>query len=238
MASRRYGARPGQLRGFGRVPRDLDEVVAYVAVLDEQGRRTGEQRAVTLIERAVDAIRYGGTIREAAARCGVHVSTFYDWRESGVSARADVLNGRRTLGQLTKAERMHVQFDDRLTEAEAERAMLLTGLAFRLAQGIERQTTRRKRVGGEVVEEVLTSETAEPDMRAIQWLAAVTDPERFGTQRVELSGTTKQEHSGPDGGPIPYDVRVSQVLERVRALKAADHADGANGQAPEPAETP
>lgn len=172
------------------------------AVLEE--RRDGSK--VTVADRIVEAIRAGNYVETAAALAGVDKTTFYDWLNTGA-------NAVNKTGKLTVKEQHCIEFSHSVARAMAEsEAEDVAGLAA-LARGI----TRVERVvvdeRGNELSRTVVAERILPDAKVLMWRLERRFGERWGRNRLELSG--------PSGGPIDVSItdqqaeQLSDVLQGV-----------------------
>lgn len=184
----------------GRAPIDLDSVVD----------RTPDGQPITLMDRAVETLRFGGFTADVAARCGVSVATVREWERIGTATLVALQDGSKRTHQLTPAERNAARFVTACTKAEADGKMLLLGLAESLSRGgaVQKVTTVKANAKTGVVETTTKEIPALPDSQMIRWRLERRWPADFGPkQAVEITGK--------DGGPVRLD-----IPESVRALYA------------------
>jgi hypothetical protein len=210
----------------------------------------GDGAPVTVLERAVDTLRVGGYISDAAARCGVTEATMHRWLRTGARLANDLLSGRRTSRDLTDEERDQLRFAQACAEAEAEGKAVLLQLSHRLSVGgIPVETVTIKEVEptpavtdaeGRIIrpaipgarETTTKRETTLPDGQMIRWRLAARWPEHYGPRG-------RMEVTGEGGGPIevadrtPVDALIA-TLSRMAAQQSA--IDAASVEAP--ADTP
>ena len=220
-----FAPMPTHQRGYSwtgsrRRPRDLDEVVRT----EEDAQ--GNPRPVTLLDAMVEAMSVSGITADVAARAGITAAQLRDWRAKGARAVNDVLLGTRKLGQLTAEERQCAALDERLRKAENEARLFLAGTARREAQGgrqVRKTKVKHQRVEGALVEveRVEITETAAPDGAMLRWLLATRWPDEYGRARLELSG--------PDGGPIPVELRSAsdKLLDDLSRMASHEQEVGA-----------
>lgn len=214
-----------------RPTRDIYDIVGY----------TSGGAPIRVIDRAVDTIRIGGSVRDVADRCGLDQSVVREWLRRGTAVSADIFGGRRLMGDLTRHERKCFEFVQLTAQAEADGKAYLLGLAEQVARGgfvVETVTEKvdpTKLVDGKpVVLERTTKRTlAAPDGPMIRWRLAARWPAEF-RNRVEITGA--------EGGPVQVDAspiidRLLSELERIATNTAAtDDLLGAIDVPSEPAE--
>lgn len=215
----RTGAQPTR-RHQGKPVLDLHATIAYVEVPNPDGPGTVRQ-AQSIIDVAADTFRFYGTWPDAAARCGIHVDTLRAYVEHGAKVRRNLLSGDIKTGDLRAHDRQCVELLDRIERAQADGALMLTGVLARSAQGHQLPPeTKTKRDGaGNVLQVDTTIRYAQPDTRSAMWLLERTRPADYGPahQRVEVTGA--------DGAPLidvekPLD-RLTQLLDSIRKNRAA-----------------
>lgn len=199
---------PKTTTGRGRVGRkhELDRTITV------QGR---EQ---TVEDLAIERIRTGIPIIEAAAGVGIRRQTIHEWRRRGVRARERHIAGEA----VTEDEERMIRFADRCDQAEAEGFSIEWTRLGQLAAGglvAERTVvTIKTDADGKVVsrsEETQQSRTL-PSESAIKFRLGV----RYGVrERVELSG--------PDGGPIPVELAAAALTARLVELGRRSGRPGA-----------
>lgn len=194
---------------------------------------------VTILDRAVETLKVGGFLNDAAARSGMDISTMQRWVRTGARLSREILQGTRTNADLTVEERDLVRFTAACAEAEAEGKMVLLGLAHRLSVGgIPMVTETTEEVEGvdplrdpetgaivhpgfpRKVRTTRKTETAQPDGAMIRWRLERRWPEEFGRPASRL------ELSGPDGGPVEVENRspVDNLLARLQQIAGAQDA--------------
>lgn len=172
---------------------------------------------VTVADTIVEALRAGNYLEAAAAMAGVHRDTVHTWLKTGAQAHADLHAGTRTRRQLTKLDKLCMEFSDAVAEAQDQAEGLDVGrLAQLAAGGITQEVVTEKQVlQGEgdqaklvVTERTVRKSTTLPDGDTLRWRLERRFPDRWGRRRVELTGA--------DGGPVEVDLvgqGVSQLLD-------------------------
>lgn len=215
----RTGAQPTR-RHQGKPVLNLHAPIAYVEVPDPNGPGTVRQ-AQSIIDVAADTFRFYGTWPDAAARCGIHVDTLRGYVDHGARVRRNMLSGDMKAGDLRAHDRQCVELLERIERAQADGALMLTGVLARSAQGhqLPPETKTKRDSAGNVLQVETTVRHAQPDPRSAMWLLERTRPADYGPahQRVEVTGA--------DGAPLvdvgkPLD-RLTSLLDSIRANRAA-----------------
>lgn len=213
----------------GRPPTDLGATVGWVEV-------DGVQKEVTLADRIVEVVGLGMFLTDAAAAVGFPVETLRAWRQRGAAATRHLLNGDRTLTQLSAHERQCADLSIRWDRAEMEARRALLGVADKVAKGGLTRTEVTKKVlhretedpeTGRLVETTTKTVDVLPDGRMLSWMLERRWPEDYGRRRVEITGA--------DGGAVQIEDNGSAVaklraaIEEIREAKTEDAAANGNG---------
>lgn len=183
--------------------------------IDQVARtRTVEDRDVdvTVADVIVEQLRAGNYIEAAAAAAGVAKQTVYTWQKNGAAALAKLATGEA----LTPDEARYATFVEAVDEAQGVAQVTDVTRLAQLATGGLKTTTVTEKVevdseGNErVIERTRKTETTLPNAAVLMW--------RLERRWPELFGRVRHEHSGPDGGPIPTEVRVSNLLDAMRTF--------------------
>jgi hypothetical protein len=170
--------------------------------LDAVLRQTGSG-PVTVADEIIERVRGGAARADAAASVGIARSTLQEWVRDGARLAARRLAG----DELTDDEHALADFSDREAEAVAEWKVEQELQLSLLSTARSREVVTEKRdSAGNLLERTTRTEGIEPDARVIQWRLERRFPDQYGRQRLELSG--------PDGGPVPLDLR-SAALDRL-----------------------
>lgn len=178
-------------------------------VLVRDGKR------ITAGERIVEALRIGEYVETAAALANVDKTTVYEWLKVGANAHDLVNRQGRTLKSLTKHQLDCMEFSHAVAQAQAAARVEDVATLAEVAQGGRQivTTTTKRNAEGEVIEHTTRTETAQPNVAALTWRLERRWPEEWGRRRVEVSG--------PDGDPIPVEVRAQSLVAALKAHQGA-----------------
>lgn len=186
--------------------------------------RDGE---VMVWDRIAEVLRVGGSLKDAAARCGVSTPSLHAWVRNGTRLAAAVETGGRLEKSLTRAEAAEVRVARTVETATAEGKLLLLGLLDRVSRGHEtRVVTVKLDVHGNEIERTERTEQHGPDAATIRWRLSRHFPEEWAG-RVEVTGA--------GGGPIEVATTAERASELAEALRtqleaaAAGQAAATNG---------
>lgn len=173
----------------------------------------GTTTTITVADRIVERLTVGAYMEEAASSAGVHKDTVYEWLKIGANARARIIAGTVTPSKLTTHERRCLDFSDAVDQATGEWAMRsLTALEQHARGGLKSTTvTEKVDARGRVMERTTKTEELLPNPAVIQWRLERRFPDRYGRQRVEVSG--------PEGEAIPIEVRATELAAKLAQIK-------------------
>lgn len=189
------------LERIGR-PSDMTKVVAT----ERSGHKT------TVVERVVQVVRAGGPITYAAKAAGMSPYAIYEWVKTGAKCHNRHAQGTKR-SEFTAHERRCMDFANALQQAEGE---MVAEAVARLAQGAaggRQVTTVTERVdsAGDLVDRSTRIETLAPDPKIDMWRLRTRAPAEF---------TTRVEISGPEGEPVPIEVRAANLADGLRDFLA------------------
>lgn len=155
----------------------------------------------------VERLRAGGTRKDAAESVGIWYNTFLTWLEKGAKQKDGEFH----------------EFYEAVTQAEAEAALRFTAIIAKAANGYDAgevtrtvktvfRVKRTRHPNGLVVEEpVALQEVTETTVskREFDWRAALEWSKRRRPE--DWSEKIKQEHSGPDGGPLVFSEVIIEL---------------------------
>jgi hypothetical protein len=168
--------------------------------------RDQEGNPITSADRIVQAIRAGNYIEAAAPLGGVDKRTAYHWLKTGAKAYA------KDDAVRTDFERACMSFSHAVAKAQAEAEAEDVAQLARLARGgLPQIVTTVKIVDGKEVERTTKTEATLPNDRVLTWRLERRFPDRWGRQRVELTG--------PEGEAIPVEVRATKLVEAIEELR-------------------
>lgn len=207
----RKKAPPKERPSTGRRWVDLDDVV-------DNRQAGGKTVPVTLLDKCLETLRFGGTVADAASRLSITKETFHEWVRKGESLAADLLSGRRTAASLDKNEARAVRFANETGQAIAERKLYLLSLLHQRAQGDGERTIVTEKLADDpanpgqlkVVERSTRVEQREPSEKAIMFLLERGYREDWGPHTVV---------TGPDGGPVK--IEDTTPIDKLMAMLAA-----------------
>jgi len=169
-------------------------------------------------DRIIALIEGNNRPEAAAATAGVSKETLYASLRHG----RRVIDGRVPKGhRLTEKDRYLASFSDRYARAlgHAETGTIGSVMAAGLAESVETRTTR-KLIGTvegpdgrpePIYAEEVTTIRRPPDVANLRWVAE----RRFDAWAPK----TRNEHSGPGGGPIPVELQVEGLMAKWAAAR-------------------
>ncbi len=151
-------------------------------------------RDVTVADFIVEQIRAGVDPINAAGVCGVTPAEFQAWMREGTLVFSRLNAGSDWSKDFTPEQQDCALFADAVVRGRAAHIASLAVIAEQVARGgIEQRTTRRKVVGGQIVEEHTVTTKSLPDPRMLQWKLEKLEPSVYGgkaTLNVTVSDMT------------------------------------------------
>ena len=162
------------------------------------------------------ALHAGNFVETAASLAGVSVASVYDWKNRGDLARRQLDRE----GQIPDTEVRFLDFAEAVDHARASAEdEIVSALRSTALGGTVKRESRDPETG-----ETTSIEYALPNVAAQTFFLERSAPTRWGRRNVEVTG--------PDGGPIDLDVKVSaretvlaalgEIAERAGGLDAGD----------------
>lgn len=190
----------------GRPPK-LDMVIS-----EHRDPTTGALQRTTIYERVIQALKVGTPIAGVADSVGVNVDTIRDWMRQGARYQQDLHAGKINRGNLSENQRRVADFSADATRAAGEWEVRANTLLEQISQGglLVRTVTEKVDADGHVIERSTKTETTLPDPKVIITRLKMTRPDRYAERR---------EITGPEGAPIPLDVRVASLVESIEAQR-------------------
>lgn len=183
----------------------------------------GVETPVTVADMVVETMAKGNYLEVACALAGVRKTTVLDWLHKGRNAVIRSIQGEEIPSDL----RVFAEFSNRVAEAkataEAEGVDLLRELAYG-GRTVTHTTTKLDK-DGNVVERTVKDETLLPNAAAVMWRQERRFQKRWG-RRVEVAG--------PEGGSIPVEVRVQNLLEAAQSFQERSEEPDVGGEAGTP----
>lgn len=195
-------------RPFRRPPRDLDAVIDRRPVRNEVGDVEGYED-VSVMERLVEAIRTGASMRDAANRSGMDVRHLRHLRREGAEHWRAFYAGKLKTPRGIIEQKMRLYRD--LERAETDAKMMLLAVANQLARGGLSKTEELEETDGrtgQLIKRVKRETTLLPDGRMVCWLLERKWPDEFNRSRLEVTGA--------DGGPVEID--TDDALSKLRDM--------------------
>lgn len=195
MPSKRVSAPPARV---GR-PSKIDQIHC----VDPDGTK------VLIWQAVVAQLAVQPFIEVAAGACGISKDTIYEWLKRGAHAMQLAAKDGKPI---PKAEQVYAEFSDAAYRAQHQLNSQNMELIHRLAEGGLKVETVTVEVDGDgnEVKRTTKTETTLPDLKALTWTQEHAFPALYGRVRVEVSG--------PEGEPIPVEIRTAQLLERLNAI--------------------
>lgn len=176
---------------------------------------------ITVADTIVRAVRAGNYIEAASAMAGVNKDTVYRWLREGARHRlaAEATDDPDTyLNNLGPNDQGYVRFSDAVAQAQAEAEAEDVALLQSLARGgrtLEHRTVKTLADGS--TESTVRSEVLPPDAATIRWRLERRFPDRWGRQRLEVTGA--------EGGPVELSIdekraAVADLLDQVATAAA------------------
>lgn len=189
----------------------------------------------TVADYIVMQIEQGVDPFNAAGVCGVTAQEFQAWMREGALVFSRLNNGADWSADFTPEQQDCAVFADQVGKAHSRHIALLEALAQSAARGqlAPKVTVRTKTVGGQVVEEHRTTETAMPDMDIVKWKLTKLEPAIYG-DKATLSVTVTDLTDTPDVADS-VERRMREIAAKLMgAVEAtATEAGDTAGQGPE-----
>lgn len=165
-----------------------------------------------LIQDVAGNIKLGMSNHDAAVLAGIGESTYYIWLARGEKEIERLAASPRA--QPRQREAPFVEFAKAIKGAVPVRKRLLIGRIQQASRGGETTTeTRRKVVGGRVVEEITVIRQTEPQWTAAAWLLERMHPEEFGRrQQIDLDWRKAAAKDGYDPDAI-FEAMVRAAMD-------------------------
>lgn len=140
-----------------------------------------DSTTVSIADQIVELLRVGTPVELAAAAVGVTAAEYRGWMRQGLAGLSRLAAGHSWVRDFTADEQASTAFADRVQRAIGEWAGRANALLEQLQRGgYEMTTTRIKRVGTDVVETNVTTETLAPDARVLTWRLERSFPSIYG----------------------------------------------------------
>jgi hypothetical protein len=187
-------------------------------VLVRDDPETGRPTRITAAQRIIEVLRIGEYVETAAAIAGVDKTTIYEWLRIGAAATDMVHRQGKRPAELTSHQRRCMEFSHAVDEAQALARTDDVAALAELGQGGRQivTTTTKRDAEGKVLEHVTRTETAQPNAAVLMWRLERRHP---GGKETPGWGRKPLEISGPDGEPIPVEVRAQSITAALREFQ-------------------
>jgi len=170
----------------------------------------------------IGSVRANDYLETAAARAGVSIGTVRLWARDGARIARRCQKYPEDIKGLTDLERRKVDFSAGILRAKAEAEHDGQANIGRAGSVHSVETKRTRKIIGTyeddegkpvaVYAEEVTVTEKPPDWRATAWRQERRFPTRWGQ-------VTRNEHSGPGGGPIPVELQVEGLMAKWAAAR-------------------
>lgn len=194
------------------------ENIATTREAAKYGRR--ERLDHDLIQTLANAVRTIQRLDIVACHVGVDRVTLSQWLKHGARLEA-AINHRQGIkprnldtDPLTEHDALCLELCIAVNKAQADTAVLIAAgvLSLGTTRHTEKRVTKRYDNAGNEIGRDETTVEKPPDLKALTWFGEHRFPDIFTPpSRVEISG--------PDGEPIPIEVRANAAAERLREMQ-------------------